>query len=456
MIREFFRSSARDDIIKRLAHNIAYLFSANMIVAGLGMLTLVVMARSLGPTGLGILAIIEAYARSVDRVFRFEPWQSLIRYGTAALERGDETEFRRLIKYSTLFDVFGATLAASVALTGLYFVAGWFDLEDEHRSMAMLFAATLFLGLASTPTAILRIFDKFQLISKLTVIVASIRLLMAATVWQLSGDLWSFLLVLIIHQILEKALPLFFAWRELYRRGYANVWGLPFEGLLDQNPGLPKFLWNVNINVIARNSIQRFDTLLLGVILGPAAVGLFQLAKRVGIAAQRLGRPLQQALYPDIARLWARGEVSRFRWIILRVNLVMGSVALVAFLILAFNMETIVRIAFGDAFVPAVPIVIVQVLATTIFLTGNTMGPALMSMGEDYKLVLITLLSTVFFFLIFWPLVQTFGAMGVSIGHVLFNVIWLSACLWVFLGRTRAQTAQSTPEAGKADLQEID
>ncbi|MEP3274891.1 MAG: lipopolysaccharide biosynthesis protein [Stappiaceae bacterium] len=444
MIREFFRSSISDDIIKRLAHNIAYLFSANMIVAGLGMLTLIVMARSLGPTGLGILAIIEAYARSVDRLFRFEPWQTLIRYGAAALENGDETEFRRLVKFSTLFDLFGAALSATVALLGLYFVADWFDLEDENRTMAMLFAATLFFGLASTPTAILRIFNKFQFVSKLTVITASIRLLMASTVWLMSGDLWSFLYVLIIHQILEKVLLLIFAWRELYRQGHGQIWDLPFNGLLNHNTGILKFLWNVNINVIARTSTQRFDVLLLGVILGPAAVGLFQLAKRVGIAAQRLGRPLQQAVYPDISRLWARGEVSRFRWIILRVNFVMGSVALVAFLVLAFNMEFIVRLAFGDAFVPAVPIVIVQVLATTIFLTGNTMGPALMSMGEDHKLVRITLVATLFFFVAFWPLVQTFGAMGASMGHVLFNTLWLAVCLWVFLRRTHSAPKHAT------------
>ncbi|MEM9107167.1 MAG: hypothetical protein AAGC96_16065, partial [Pseudomonadota bacterium] len=152
--------------------------------------------------------------------------------------------------------------------------------------------------------------------------------------------------------------------------------------------------------------------------------------------AQRLGRPLQQAVYPDIARLWSRGEVTRFRWIVLRVNLIMGSLGLIAFLILSWNMEFIVRLAFGEAFVPAVPIVIVQVLATTIFLTGNTMNPAMMSMGEDHRLVRITLVATAVFFAAFAPLVLSFGAIGASIGHVLFNTLWLVGCMWVFLVRT--------------------
>ena len=436
MIREFWKKTSSDDVLRRLVHNLTYLFSANMIVAGLGMLTLVVMARSLGPTGLGILALIEAYARSVDRVLRFEPWQTLVRYGTNALEKGDDTEFRRLVKYSTLFDLGGAALAASVALIGLFFVANWFDLGDESQTMAMVFAATMYFALSSTPTAILRIFDKFRLLSKLAVVIATIRLLMAVTVWQLGGGLWGFVIILVIHQLLEQLLPLIFAWRELRIQGQSHVWHLPFQGLLKYNQGLLKFLLNVNINVIARTSTQRFDVLILGALLGPAAVGLYQLAKRIGVAAQRLGRPLQQAVYPDIARLWARGEVSRFRWIVLRVNLIMGSVALIAFVILAANMEFIVRLAFGDAFVPSVPIVIVQVLATTILLTGNTMNPALMSMGEDHRLVRITLVATAVFFIAFAPLVLTFGPIGASIGHVLFNTLWLAGCLWVFLART--------------------
>lgn len=436
MIRNFWKKTSSDDVLRRLARNLAYLFSANMIVAGLGMLTLIVMARSLGPTGLGILALIEAYARSVDRIFRFEPWQTLVRYGTHALEHSDENEFRRLVKFSTLFDLGGAALSASVALIGLYFVADWFDLGNESQTMAMVFAASLYLGLSSTPTAVLRIFDRFQLLSKIAVVVATLRFLMTVAVWLMGGGLWEFVIILVINQLLQQMLPLIFAWRELGIQGHSHVWKLPFEGLLQYNKGLLKFLLNVNINVIARTSTQRFDVLLLGALLGPAAVGMFQLAKRVGIAAQRLGRPLQQAVYPDIARLWARGEVSRFRWIVLRVNLIMGSLGLIAFVILSLNMEAIVRLAFGEAFVPAVPIVIVQVLATTIFLTGNTMNPAMMSMGEDHRLVRITLVATAVFFAAFAPLVLNFGAIGASIGHVIFNTVWLGGCMWVFLAGT--------------------
>ena len=206
------------------------------------------------------------------------------------------------------------------------------------------------------------------------------------------------------------------------------------------------FLWNVNIHVIARNSIQRFDTLILGAILGPAAVGLFQLAKRTGLAALRLGRPLQQAIYPDVARLWSRGEVLRFRQILLRVNVIMGAVGIVAFVVLSMNMETLVRLAFGDAFVAASPIIVVQLLAATVFLTGNTLVPALMSMGEAKLLSRTTFASLTVFFIAFIPLVHSFGTMGASLSHLLFNVISLAACLIIFLNRTKVPDPQTIAE----------
>ena len=436
MIKNWLRNAISDDILKRLVRNLAYLFSANMLVALLGLLALTVMARSLGPTGLGIVALIEAYARSVDRVFRFESWQTLVRFGAAALEDGRDWEFRRLVKFSTLFDLFGASVAAIVSVVGLTVAAPWFGFDENQKSLAIMFSAILLFSLSSTPTAVLRLFDKFDLIAQLSVILAVSRLVLTVLAWQLSGEVWSFVFILMVYYIVEQITPLVFAWRELRRRNLHDVWGLPFDGLLQENRALPAFLWNVNINVIARSSTQRFDTLILGAFLGPAAVGLFQLAKRTGLAALRLGRPLQQAVYPDVARLWARGEILRFRRIVLRVNTVMGVLGLLAFVLVSLSMEFLVRLAFGDAFVAAAPLVIVQVLAVTIFLAGNTFGPAMMSMGEDRILVCITLSATIAFFVGFVPLVLMFGAMGASLSHLIFNMIWLLGCLVIFLHRT--------------------
>ena len=408
-----------------------------MLVALIGLLSLAVMARALGPAGLGVIALIEAYVRSVDRIFRFEPWQAVVRYGAAALEGSREDDFRRLIKFSTLFDLFGASLAALVAVIGVRYAASWLELDQEQTRMAMWFSATLILALSSTPTAVLRLFDKFKLISTLLVSLAIARLILVVFAWQFGGDLWSFIIILMLYQAAEQLTLLGFAWSELRRRRYDDVWRLPLRGLMAEHPGLLRFLWNSNISVIARTSTLRFDTLILGTLLDPAAAGLYQLAKRTGIAALRLGRPIQQAVYPDVARLWTRGDVLQFRRIVLRINGVMGALGILVLIVMTYHMDFLVRLAFGEAFATTAPLVTVQLLAVTILLAGSTLNPALLSMGADRNLIRITLIATLIFFLVFVPLVHLFGSLGASMSHVAFNLTWLVGCLAVFLQGTR-------------------
>jgi len=449
MINRLWGAAFGDDILKRLLRNVTYLFSAHALVALIGLLTLAVLARALGPAGLGVIALIEAYIRTVDRIFRFEPWQAVVRYGAIALENGREDEFRRLIKSATLFDLFGASIGALAALGAAKYAASWLGLDHEQTRMAMWFSATLFFGLSSTPTAILRLFDKFGLIAKMSAGLACTRLLLVLLAWQLGGDLWSFVVILILYQIAEHLTPLVLAWRELRRQGHTGVWRTPLRGLLGGTPELPRFVWNSNINVMARMSTNRLDTLILGALLDPAAAGLYQVAKRTGLAALRLGRPIQQAVYPDVARLWARGEVARFRRIVLRVNGVMGALGAVAFVIVIPTADILVRLAFGSAFAEAAPLVIVQVLAVMLFLGGNTLNPALLSIGADRSLIRVTLAATLVFFAAFAPLVNLFGPIGANLSHVLFNLTWLAGCLGVFLHQTRPGIPAVAVERGE-------
>ncbi|MGH6915911.1 MAG: lipopolysaccharide biosynthesis protein, partial [Geminicoccales bacterium] len=77
-----------DSIIRRLLKNLTYLFSGNLAASVLSLAALALTARALGPAQFGILVLIEAYIRLIDRLVRIEPWQALIKYGAEALEQG--------------------------------------------------------------------------------------------------------------------------------------------------------------------------------------------------------------------------------------------------------------------------------------------------------------------------------------------------------------------------------
>lgn len=436
--RLWHRDIYGDELFRRLTRNSAYLFSASAVSAFLGLLTLAATANALGATGLGVLAIIEAYAKSVERLINFEPWQALVRYGTSALEREDRTGFLRLVKASTLFDIGGATLAGTVAMLLAGFASGLMKLEPEQASMATIYSATLFFGLWSTPTALLRIFDKFHLIAKFTVALAAFRLAMTVGAWWLSAGLWWFIAISMIFAVALQLVPLAFAWRELRLQGYRGVFATPLKNVISDHPGILRFIWNANLNVVLRTATQRFDVLIVAAILGPSATGLYQIARRSAQAAMVVARPIQQAIYPDIARLWARGEHERFRRIMLFTNFTIGVTGLITLFVVSWKMRALVDLFFGPTFADAAPLIIVQGFAIVLFLAGTTLNPALLSMGRDATLARITLFGFIVFFIMITPMIYLFGAIGANFTHVVFNVIWLTGASTVMLRATSA------------------
>lgn len=430
-----------DPVFARLARNVAYLFSANIAVALIGLVTLAVTARALGPAGFGALALIEAFVRSFNRLLQFESWQAVVRYGAQKLEAGEDEDFGRLVKFGTLIDVGGAVLSSVIACLGAVWLGPLVGLEGNLATMAAVAALMLLASIQSTPTAVLRLFNRFGLLSRLAVLFAVLRLGFFVIAWAAGGQLWGFVLALMASVALEGLVPLHAAWRELYRRGYRHILRHPLTGVREQNADIVRFICNANFSLISRDSTLRFDTLIVGAILDTTAVGLYQIAKRIGIATLRLGRPIQQAMNPELARLWARREFARFRRLVLYINGGLGLAALAGVSVTAPFMGTLVQFTFGDAFTGASSLVVVQCFAVALFLSGLLFNPAVLTMGEDRDLVKLSLSGTLLFFVTLPVFTLTFGAVGANWSHLVFNIYLRIAQLTVFNCGFRHATA---------------
>ena len=166
----------------------------------------------------------------------------------------------------------------------------------------------------------------------------------------------------------------------------------------------------------------------------------------MGLAAQRICRPIQQAIYPDLARIWARGEKQRFRRVVLRVNASLTLFSTVAILGAAYFMESIVAIAFGEAFKSVAPLIDIQLFAVALFLSGNTLGPALLSMGADKALLVVSVIATAAFFAAIVPMLHHFGPAGAVFCQVLFNLILLGGSWGLFLRLSSSRLNNTRPD----------
>src|SRR3546814_11910895 len=68
-------------------------------------------------------------------------------------------------------------------------------------------------------------------------------------------------------------------------------------------------------------------TLVVGWFLGPTDAALYRIARQVGAAIAKPAKLATPALYPELARLWARGSTQDLYRLALQVGLAAGAVA---------------------------------------------------------------------------------------------------------------------------------
>jgi O-antigen/teichoic acid export membrane protein len=429
----------RDELINRLVKNAGYLLSGNLVAAALGLAALALTARALGPEQLGLLALIEAYTRVVDRLIRLEPWQALIKYGADALESDRRDDFRSLLKFGVLIDTAGAACSALLAI-GFVAIAGrWLGWGEQTVHMAAVYSVSLLFQLAATPTAVLRLFDRFAVFAGLEVAAAAARVVLFAIAFLAGGGLWTFLLLaMAVHLARHLALGLI-AWRELHRQGYGRFLKAHVASVGTRCPGIWSFIWSLKASVLIRRSTGDVDTLLIGAFLDTGAVGLYHVAKRFGDATLKVGVPIQQVLFPDIARLWARREIKRLRATVLQIDLITGALAAAVLAAVGLNIDLVLGLTVGPDYADAGVLVVLQLLATTTALFGTALRPALLSMGLQVLLLKIVIVATLGFYATLMVTLPLLGVVGASIAHIVLNTLWLLAACLIFARRIRQE-----------------
>jgi len=439
----FVKSILQDGLMRRLARNVGFLSIGIGGAALLGFLSLALTARALGPQQLGVIALLLAYVNAVNQLTRPENWQALIKYGAGMLERDAGAGFMQLVKFGLVIELAGGVLAMVVAMTGLQAGKSWFGWSDETIWLGTIFCLAIPFKINSTPTAILRLFNRFSTFAVRQIAGAGITLTLVLIAYLAGAGLWAFLFVYMVAAVAESLILVSAAWSEMRRQEFGDFWKVSLRGIVRNNPGIWGFLCSANLSLLVRKSTTELDVLIVGSALGTGPAGLYYVARRLGEAIMKLGRPVQQAVYADAARLWARGETGRFRQTLLRINGMVGVVAFAVLTVVAFQAERLLTLAFGSAFVEAAPMLITHMLAVTIFLFGITLRPALFSMGRQHDLLGITILAAMMFYASLFAGLPWLGALAASVAHVVFNTLWLLASFWVVFGRGHKETTET-------------
>jgi O-antigen/teichoic acid export membrane protein len=427
----------KDDVFRRLLVNAGWLLSANSIAALLGFGAAFFAARGLQPAGYGSLALVVAYVNIVGKSVSFQAWQAIIKFGSDALMTQERDKFHRLVKFGFILDAGSAIIGFVLAIAASSYLIGWLGWEPSLRTAIMVYSWLILVNLGGTPIGLLRLFNRFDLLSYNRVATAALQSIGVLWCWLTEQSLMGYVWIYLVAGVLGQLCLLWMTLYQLRRHQFGGFLFTSLQGIRTDFPGILNYVWTTNLHATVKLLSRELDLVIVAAFVSPAGVGIYKLAKQFAKALATFSDPLYQSVFPELAQLWSRQRPDKFVSLMKRTTLFVGAGALLGWLgFLAVGYWLIVWLV-GPEYEQAYMVALIYMLGTVIALLTFSFTPALLAMGLPVKTFLANLIATFFYFAVLIPFLLFMGIIGAALAHVVFYLVWSAVMLYVLLPRLK-------------------
>jgi O-antigen/teichoic acid export membrane protein len=413
----------KDQQLRSLLRNTSYLGMSRAVAAVCGIATIAFAGRGLGLLLLGTLILITSYTKAVSGLAKFQSWQVIVRYGGHGVAHGDPEHFRIATGFAFSLDLVSGIAGMLVAVALLPFISQWVGIQPQYLWLGMFYCTLLPTMGAATPSGVLRVLDRFDLIGWSDTMTPISRAILAAVAFLANAPFAAYVVIWYVTDLAGDLLTWFLAFRELRRTGH-------LEGIRPTlRPTELVGAWRFAIDVNLAASVQAIwgptGRLVVGGLLGPAGAALFRVASTLADSAQKPADLLGRAFYPEIIRM---DFTTNKPWkLMLRVMALASGVAVIAIGLLLVGGKPLMSIVFGKAFLGAYEPLVVLMLIPFLGVFGFPLTPMLYALGRSAAPLKAKLIASVVFFGTIAPLCWAFGVIGAAVALVLGNAANVAA-----------------------------
>ena len=373
-------------IIRRVAKNSAYLFSASGISVVLSFFQNLLAANLLGVPLLGTLGVIVKFTSVINKLASFRMNELVVKYVGQYQEENDPQRAAAVFKLACLLET-GSSLI-SYAL--IYFLAAWgASLFAKDPSFSDLFAlyGLIVLGnlIFESATGLLQIFDRFRSISSLQIVQSIVTLLLIALAFLVPDSLLAVVLAYMAGKIITGAGIAILSFHECARQWGVGWWRAPLRLLKDQRRELFRFAFSTNLSATINLVNKDSEELWIGALLGTTATGYYKQALALANLVLIPVSPLPQATYPELAREVARKAWDNVRYVLKQGSRLAALYTGLASLFLVLLGRPLITLLYGEEFLPSYPALAVLLIGLLIANTFYWNRTALLSLNlPDY------------------------------------------------------------------------
>lgn len=417
-------------MFNRVAINFGKVLRGRGIAGLLSVASIAVAAHALPVEQFGLIILLHTYIKVIKGFLNFRTFEAIVRFGVPLQDSGDEPRLKSLLRSSMMIDFGSSLLAALVGVASVPLAAQFLHWDDQLTQWAWFYALILLTTCVNTSSGVLRLYDRFDALGVQYTIQPAVRLSLVCLAWLFDGSMFVFLLAwgfaycagniyMFVRGMVELRKHLItpfyqgFRWREVFERG-RDFWGFIWV-----------IYWQTNLDLVPK----QVSTLLAGNLLGPAAAGLFRLAREISTVLGRPAALLRDVLFPDLTRAWNARD-SGFRKLQFRTSLIAGSAGLLIVAFAWFFGEYLLAL-IGEDYIPAKPLMVLLLLAASFELASAPLRAAVYAMGKASVLLRIHMIGVGFYIVVFYLVTGYVGLIGPGLASVMTSILTFSMTAWL-------------------------
>ena len=400
----------------RVLKNFGVVLRGQGIAAIFTLVATVLMANALSATEFGLVILLHTYVLAVRGFLNFRTYEAIVRFGVPLHENGENKNLKRLFRTTTLIDISSGIVATLVGVGAASVAGAFLHWDDRMISLATLYSLVMLTTIANTPNGILRLYDRFDALSVFYMVGPAIRITGVSVAWMMDASMYVFISIWAIAYVLENSWLFIRGHLELKKHIKDSIWqGMGWRGenwreTLKTTHEFRHFMtvlyWQTNIDLLPKH----LSVLLAGSLLGPAAAGMFRLARDFSSILTKPAMMLREVLFPDLTRI-LHTEAEGFYELGFRAVKLAGAGGLILVLLSIPSAKPLLGL-IGPEYTQAATVLSLLLLAATFELAGSPLRAAAYAMGKVAPVLRIHLLSILIYLGLFYILAPVMGLPG--------------------------------------------
>jgi O-antigen/teichoic acid export membrane protein len=383
--------------------------------------------KSLGALAYGSFILIQTYILSIDGLLNFQSWQALIKYGSDAISENNQSELKKYIKLGFLLDVASAVLGLLCALLLVKFAGRWFRWDGTTQRLATIYSLFIISHIYGTPIGILRLFNRFSLISVQKIAMSIIKVIVLLFLLINGINLHKYTLAVLAIEVFGNLLLIVFS---LYTLRFEGLCGW-IRGPVKNSKGFLAFAVWSNLDTTISLPVKEFDKILVAKLISKEALAVYDLFKKISQILSKFVNPIYQAVYPELAKLVADRELKKAIHSFFKIVVIIFLSAIIPVMLFTFFSKTILAYLFNENFVDYWYVLTIYVVIRMMGVSFTALDPLITAMGLIQHRFWITCIANSVYLVIAWFLGSQYGILGITLALGLQSMITIAIKLLI-------------------------